>query len=64
MHGSQLKIEPFRHPVSMDPQYADKTWRVLEDAIVEIHKQNASGLSFEELYRSERTCAMRKGCLV
>jgi hypothetical protein len=30
---------------------ADKTWKVLEDAIREIHNQNASGLSFEELYR-------------
>ena len=35
----------------MDPNYADKTWKVLEDAIAEIHNQNASGLSFEELYR-------------
>lgn len=32
--------------------FADKTWKVLEDAIQEIHNQNASGLSFEELYRS------------
>lgn len=93
-----IKIEPFRHPVALDPAYAgeaacncstcscamwfralgrlhalhpmhtatlaachsifallcwpaDKTWRVLEDAIREIHNQNASGLSFEELYR-------------
>lgn len=30
---------------------ADKTWKVLEDAIHEIHNKNASGLSFEELYR-------------
>ena len=30
---------------------ADKTWKVLEDAIREIHNQNASGLSFEALYR-------------
>lgn len=30
---------------------ADKTWGVLESAIEEIHNQNASGLSFEELYR-------------
>jgi len=29
----------------------DKTWRVLEMAIKEIHNKNASGLSFEELYR-------------
>jgi cullin 3 len=84
----QIRIEPFKHPVAMDPGYAggfachfkkqgtfcahstahhfipqvvrqqhrrlhsaEKTWKVLEDAIHEIHNQNASGLSFEELYR-------------
>lgn len=31
--------------------YAEKTWKVLEDAIHEINNHNASGLSFEELYR-------------
>ena len=30
---------------------AEKTWKVLESAIHEINNQNASGLSFEELYR-------------
>lgn len=29
----------------------DKTWKVLEAAIHEINNHNASGLSFEELYR-------------
>jgi len=29
----------------------EKTWKVLEDAIHEINNHNASGLSFEELYR-------------
>ena len=77
----QFKIEPFKHPVKMDPSYggeksfgaacasqwappfalcvflencafpAEKTWKVLEDAIHEINNHNASGLSFEELYR-------------
>eukprot|EP00899_Mesostigma_viride_P019647 jgi/Mesvir1/27684/Mv07403-RA.1 len=47
-----FKIEPFKHRVEMDPNYADKTWKVLEDAIKEINNHNASGLSFEELYRS------------
>lgn len=36
------------HPYTLP---ADKTWRILESAIREIHNQNASGLSFEELYR-------------
>ena len=32
---------------------AEKTWKVLEDAVHEINNHNASGLSFEELYRSD-----------
>jgi cullin 3 len=35
----------------MDLSAAEKTWKVLEDAIHEINNHNASGLSFEELYR-------------
>ncbi|CAI7862141.1 unnamed protein product [Closterium sp. NIES-54] len=35
----------------MDPRYAEKTWGILEDAIHQIYNHNASGLSFEELYR-------------
>lgn len=46
-----FKIEPFKHKVEMDPRYAEKTWKILEDAIQEIYNHNASGLSFEELYR-------------
>ncbi|EFJ43865.1 hypothetical protein VOLCADRAFT_83034 [Volvox carteri f. nagariensis] len=57
---TQIKIEPFRHPISVDPQYADKTWKVLEDAIREIHNQNASGLSFEELYRNAYNMVLHK----
>eukprot|EP00898_Chlorokybus_atmophyticus_P002087 jgi/Chlat1/287/Chrsp1S03176 len=45
-----FKMEPFKHRVEMDPQYADKTWKILADAIHEINNHNASGLSFEELY--------------
>lgn len=30
---------------------AEKTWTLLENAIKEINNHNASGLSFEELYR-------------
>jgi cullin 3 len=46
-----FKIEPFKHKVEMDPKHAEKTWKILEDAIHEIYNHNASGLSFEELYR-------------
>ncbi|GBF91645.1 hypothetical protein Rsub_03949 [Raphidocelis subcapitata] len=58
--GLGLKIEPFKHPITMDPNYADKTWKILEDAIHEIHNQNASGLSFEELYRNAYNMVLHK----
>ena len=44
-------------PLSLTPRrlsflsLLEKTWRVLEAAIHEINNHNASGLSFEELYR-------------
>jgi len=44
----------------MDPDYADKTWKLLKRAITEIHKQNASGLSFEELYRNAYNMVLHK----
>jgi len=46
-----FQIEAFKHRVVVDPKYADKTWKILEHAIHEIYNHNASGLSFEELYR-------------
>eukprot|EP00027_Filamoeba_sp_ATCC50430_P010543 CAMPEP_0168562902 /NCGR_PEP_ID=MMETSP0413-20121227/12379_1 /TAXON_ID=136452 /ORGANISM="Filamoeba nolandi, Strain NC-AS-23-1" /LENGTH=717 /DNA_ID=CAMNT_0008594377 /DNA_START=100 /DNA_END=2253 /DNA_ORIENTATION=+ len=44
----------------MDPDYANKTWKLLSTAIHEIHKQNASGLSFEELYRNAYNMVLHK----
>lgn len=46
-----FKIEAFKHKVEHDPKYAERTWKVLEHAIHEIYNNNASRLSFEELYR-------------
>ena len=48
-----FQIEAFKHRVVVDPKYAEKTWKILEHAIHEIYNHNASGLSFEELYRSQ-----------
>lgn len=55
-----FRIEPFRHRVDMDPKYAEKTWRILEHAIHEIYNHNASGLSFEELYRNAYNMVLHK----
>ncbi|GMH33867.1 hypothetical protein BSKO_01701 [Bryopsis sp. KO-2023] len=48
----KIMIEPFRHTVQMTKDYADTTWKVLEEAIHKIQNHNASKLSFEELYRN------------
>ncbi|KAL6350572.1 hypothetical protein AAG906_019219 [Vitis piasezkii] len=62
--GSQKKrnfqIEAFKHRVVVDPKYADKTWKILEHAIHEIYNHNASGLSFEELYRNAYNMVLHK----
>eukprot|EP01018_Ginkgo_biloba_P015329 Gb_08576 [translate_table: standard] len=55
-----FKIEPFKHKVEMDPKYAEKTWKIIEHAIHEIYNHNASGLSFEELYRSAYNMVLHK----
>ncbi|RWR78357.1 cullin-3A-like protein isoform X1 [Cinnamomum micranthum f. kanehirae] len=56
-----FKIETFkRYRVELDPKYAEKTWKVLEHAIREICNHNASGLSFEELYRNAYNMVLHK----
>ena len=53
-------IQPFKHNQAMDEDYANRTWQTLHDAIHEIHRQNASGLSFEELYRNAYNMVLHK----
>ncbi|KAG4958753.1 hypothetical protein JHK87_035386 [Glycine soja] len=53
-------IEAFKHRAVGDPKYAEKTWKVLEHAIHEIYNHNASGLSFEELYRNAYNMVLQK----
>uniref|UniRef100_A0A7S4HWF0 Cullin family profile domain-containing protein n=1 Tax=Vannella robusta TaxID=1487602 RepID=A0A7S4HWF0_9EUKA len=64
MNGSKkptkITIKPFRHTVQMEPQYAETIWSLLQNAIHEIHKKNASGLSFEELYRNAYNMVLHK----
>ncbi|EES05529.1 hypothetical protein BDA96_04G252900 [Sorghum bicolor] len=55
-----FKIEAFKNRVELDPKYAERTWKVLEHAIHEIYNHNASGLSFEELYRSAYNMVLHK----
>eukprot|EP00268_Persea_americana_P014049 TRINITY_DN1621_c0_g1_i4.p1 TRINITY_DN1621_c0_g1~~TRINITY_DN1621_c0_g1_i4.p1 ORF type:complete len:734 (-),score=144.87 TRINITY_DN1621_c0_g1_i4:953-3154(-) len=55
-----FKIEAFKHRVELDPKYAEKTWKLLEHAIHEIYNHNASGLSFEELYRNAYNMVLHK----
>ncbi|KAM7484354.1 hypothetical protein LguiA_000363 [Lonicera macranthoides] len=55
-----FQIEAFKHKVVVDPKYADKTWKIMEHAIHEIYNHNASGLSFEELYRNAYTMVLHK----
>lgn len=55
-----FKIEAFKHRVELDPNYPERTWSVLAHAIKEIYNHNASGLSFEELYRNAYNMVLHK----
>ncbi|KAI3793995.1 hypothetical protein L1987_36619 [Smallanthus sonchifolius] len=55
-----FQMEAFKHRVVVDPKYAEKTWKILEHAIHEIYNHNASGLSFEELYRNAYNMVLHK----
>nr|GMD55406.1 cullin-3A-like isoform X1 [Ipomoea batatas] len=55
-----FQIEAFKHRVVVDPKYAEKTWNIIEHAIHEIYNHNASGLSFEELYRNAYNMVLHK----
>ncbi|KAI3813202.1 hypothetical protein L1987_17920 [Smallanthus sonchifolius] len=57
---ANFQIEAFKHRVVVDPKYAEKTWKILEHAIHEIYNHNASGLSFEELYRNAYNMVLHK----
>ena len=57
---AKFVIQPFKHTQQMDEDFANRTWQTLHDAIREIHRQNASGLSFEELYRNAYNMVLHK----
>eukprot|EP01135_Chromosphaera_perkinsii_P007936 Nk52_evm8s1073 gene=Nk52_evmTU8s1073 len=58
--GPKIKIKPFKQSVSMDPAYVENTWELLRQAIVQIQKQDAGCLSFEELYRNAYNLVLHK----
>ncbi|XP_010661050.2 cullin-3B isoform X1 [Vitis vinifera] len=55
-----FQIGPLKRQIVMDPNYADKTWKILEEGIHEIYNCNISGLSFEELYRNAYNMVLHK----
>ena len=44
-------IKTFKQPQQVDEAQAQRVWASLKAAIHQIHSQDASSLSFEELYR-------------
>ncbi|KNC48379.1 uncharacterized protein AMSG_11828 [Thecamonas trahens ATCC 50062] len=55
----RMSMREFRK-VQMEPSHAEATWELLKNAIRQIHSQNASGLSFEELYRNAYNLVLHK----
>ena len=58
--GVTFKVEPLKQKVAVDPDYAEKAWAVLEDAINRINQRETSQLSFEELYRCAYNMVLHK----
>lgn len=52
--ASKFVIKPYQQHATMNKEGAEETWKSLDSAITQIHQQNASSLSFEELYRWPR----------
>ncbi|KAJ1625999.1 Cullin repeat-like-containing domain protein [Pavlovales sp. CCMP2436] len=57
---AKFTIQPFKQHAPMDEDYVNKTWDTLKHAIDEIFAHNASGLSFEELYRNAYNMVLHK----
>ena len=60
MSSKKKSIKPFRPKAQWDAQKAESIWRALRSAIKEIHKERASALSFEELYRNAYNLVLQK----
>lgn len=58
--GRALFSTFFHECPCQDPAWAQRTWQILRDAIGEIHRKNASHLSFEELYRNSYNMVLYK----
>ncbi|KEH24999.1 cullin 3B [Medicago truncatula] len=52
MKKRQFCIERFKNRVVVDSNYAEKTWKILEDAIHDIYNHNACDPTFDELSRN------------
>lgn len=50
----------FPQPISVDPDFAEKTWATLREAIIEINRRNTTQLSFEQLYRYAYNLVLHK----
>ena len=56
----KFTIKPYRSSTIVDKDAASTIWKGLKDSIDEIHNQDASLLSFEELYRSAYNLVLHK----
>ncbi|KAL5216336.1 hypothetical protein ABZP36_007737 [Zizania latifolia] len=54
------KLELYRSHIEEDPMFFDKSWKILDDGIREIYRNNPGGLSFEELYRTAHNLVVQQ----
>lgn len=58
--SKQFTIKPYQQSPQMNQHSALETWSSLDAAITQIHQQDASQLSFEELYRKAYNMVLYK----
>lgn len=58
-HRKKFTIRQFKPPQQVDKNQAERVWNSLKAAIHQIHSQDASSLSFEQLYRCAALYQMR-----
>lgn len=59
-HSEPFVINAFEQRTRVGDEYAENTWRVLEDAIREINSRRTLELSYEELYRFAYNMVLHK----
>lgn len=58
--SGRIQITPFKHSINTDPDFANRTWSKLQDALRRIQDRDMADLSYEALYRYAYNMVLHK----